>query len=60
MITNSDDTVVTSTNSISNNTINNESSRLVTKKMQKITTRIIKICITKKFMAIIKVKLFYN
>lgn len=32
MITNSDDTVVTSTNSISNNTINNESSRLVTKK----------------------------
>ena len=30
MITNSDD--VTSTNSISNNTINNESSRLVTKK----------------------------
>lgn len=31
MITNSDDTVVTSTNSISNNTINNESSRLVTK-----------------------------
>ena len=32
MITNSDDTVVTSTNSISNNTINNESIRLVTKK----------------------------
>ena len=32
MITNSDDTVVTSTNSISNNTINNESSRLVTRK----------------------------
>lgn len=32
MITNSDDTVVTSTNFISNNTINNESSRLVTKK----------------------------
>lgn len=32
MITNSDNTVVTSTNSISNNTINNESSRLVTKK----------------------------
>lgn len=32
MITNSDDTVVTSTNSISNNTINNEISRLVTKK----------------------------
>ena len=32
MITNSDDTVVTSTNSISNNTINSESSRLVTKK----------------------------
>ena len=32
MITYSDDTVVTSTNSISNNTINNESSRLVTKK----------------------------
>ena len=32
MITNSDDTVVTSTNSISNNTINYESSRLVTKK----------------------------
>ena len=32
MITNSDDTVVTSTNSLSNNTINNESSRLVTKK----------------------------
>ena len=32
MITNSDDTVVTSTNYISNNTINNESSRLVTKK----------------------------
>ena len=32
MITNSDDTVVTSTNSISNNTINIESSRLVTKK----------------------------
>lgn len=32
MITNSDDTIVTSTNSISNNTINNESSRLVTKK----------------------------
>jgi len=31
MITNSDDTVVTSTNSISNNTINNENSRLVTK-----------------------------
>ena len=30
------------------------------KKMRKITTRIIKICITKKFMAIIKVKLFYN
>ena len=32
MITNSDDTVVTSTNSISNNTINNESRRLETKK----------------------------
>ncbi len=31
MITNSDNTVVTSTNSISNNTINNENSRLVTK-----------------------------
>lgn len=31
MITNSNDTVVTSTNSISNNTINNENSRLVTK-----------------------------
>lgn len=31
MVTNSDDTVVTSTNSVSNNTINSESSRLVTK-----------------------------
>lgn len=31
MITNSNDTVVTSTNSISNNTINSESSRLVTR-----------------------------
>ena len=31
MITNSDDTVVTSTNSVSNNAINSESSRLVTK-----------------------------
>ena len=31
MITNSDDTVVTSTNSVNNNIVNGESSRLVTK-----------------------------